>query len=86
MIFYGSALRGVSRCGRNKRQVAVLIEATSVAGAPVACLLRNFVPGDGRGAWQRLAVRARVAVHRTIMGWDGPIMLRRARQTPQKRI
>ena len=31
-------------------------------------MLRNFVPGDGHGAWQRLAVRARVAVHRTIIG------------------
>ena len=31
--------------------------------------LRNFVPGDGHGAWQRLAVSARVAVHRMIMGW-----------------
>ena len=31
-------------------------------------MLRNFVPGDVGGAWQRLAVRARVAVHRTIMG------------------
>ena len=30
---------------------------------------RYFVPGDVRGAWQRLAVRARVAVHRTILGW-----------------
>ena len=33
-------------------------------------MLRNFVPGDVRGAWQRLAVRARVAVRRTIMGCD----------------
>ena len=31
-------------------------------------MLRNFVAGDGRGAWQRLAVRARLAVCRTIMG------------------
>ena len=30
MIFPGSALRGVNRCG--KRQVAALIEATSVVG------------------------------------------------------
>ena len=30
-------------------------------------MLRNVLPGDGRGAWQRLAVRARVAVCRTIM-------------------
>ena len=64
MIFPGSALRGVNRCG--KRQVAALIEATSVAGAQY--MLRNFGPGDGRGAWQRLAVRARLAVCRTIMG------------------
>ena len=29
-------------------------------------MLRNVLPGDCRGAWQRLAVRARVAVGRTI--------------------
>ena len=64
MIFPGSALRGVNRCG--KRQVAALIEATwSLA---LKYMLRNFGPGDGRGAWQRLAVRARLAVCRTIMG------------------
>ena len=51
--------------GRPK-QVAALIEATSV----VSFMLRNFVPGDVRGAWQRLAVRARVAVRRTIIGCD----------------
>ena len=33
-------------------------------------MLRNFVPGDVRGAWQRLAVRARVAVRRTIIECD----------------
>ena len=31
-------------------------------------MLRNFVPGGGRGAWQSLAVHARVTVCRTIMG------------------
>ena len=31
-------------------------------------MLRNFVPDDGRGAWQRLAVHARVTVCRTTMG------------------
>ena len=65
MIFPGSSLRGVNRCGQNKRQVATQIEATSVAGAQY--MLRNFVPGDGHGAWQRLAVHAHVAVHRTII-------------------
>ena len=29
-------------------------------------MLRNVLPGDGRGARQRLTVSARVAVHRTI--------------------
>ena len=33
-------------------------------------MLRNFVPGDVRGAWQWLAVLARVAFRRTIMGCD----------------
>ena len=32
---YESSLRGVNRCGQNKRQVATQIEATSAAGAPV---------------------------------------------------
>ena len=31
-------------------------------------MLRHFVPGDVRGAWQSLAVHACVAVRRTIMG------------------
>ena len=31
-------------------------------------MLRNFLPDDGRGAWQRRAVHARVTVCRTIMG------------------
>ena len=31
-------------------------------------MLRNFVPGDGHGAWHRLAVHALVTVCRTIMG------------------
>ena len=34
-IFPGAALRCVKRCGRNKRQVAGLIETTSFPGAPV---------------------------------------------------
>ena len=63
MIFPGSALRGVNRCG--KRQVAALKRHRSLA---LQYMLRNFGPGDGRGAWQRLAVRARLAVCRTIMG------------------
>ena len=29
-------------------------------------MLRNVLPGDGRGARQKLTVSARVAVHRTI--------------------
>ena len=66
MIFPGSALRGVNRCGQNKRQVAAPIEANR--SLALRYMLRNFVPGDGHGAWQRLAVHARVAVHRTIMG------------------
>ena len=35
---------------------------------PLRYMLRNFVAGDGHGARQRLAVHARVAVHRTIVG------------------
>ena len=31
-------------------------------------MLRNVVPGDGHGAWPRLAVHPRVTVSRTIMG------------------
>ena len=46
--------------GRNMRHcVAAPIEAIR---------LRNVGPGDRRGAWHRLAVRARVAVRGTIMG------------------
>ena len=38
-------------------------------------LLRNFLPGDVRGARQRPAVRARVGVRRTIMGCDEYVAL-----------
>ena len=40
-------------------------------------MLRNFVPRDVCGAWQRLAVHARVAVHRTIMGCADNVAPRR---------
>ena len=47
-------------------------------------MLRNFVPGDGRGVWQRQAVHARVTVCRTIMGCADYV--RGASQTRKKRI
>ena len=63
----GQPLRGVKRRGRNRRQVAAPIEATSVAVVPVTShMLRNVYRATVVGARQRLTVSARVAVHRTI--------------------
>ena len=71
MIFPGSALRSVNKCGRQKQETSCCADRSDIGRwRSRTCLLRNFVPGDVRGAWQRLAVLARVAVHRTIMGCD----------------
>ena len=65
------------------RQVAGPIEA-DVDRWRAPYMLHNVVPGDDRGAWQRQAVCARVAVPRTITGCADYVV--RAMQIPKKRI
>ena len=65
-----SSLRGVNRCGRPKQEPSCCGDRSDIGRWRNLFLLRNFVLGDVREAWQRLAVRARVAVRHTIMGYD----------------
>jgi hypothetical protein len=59
----------VNRCGRPKQETSCCADRSDIVWLALPYLLRNVVPdGDGRGAWQRLAVHARVTVYRTIMG------------------
>ena len=57
----------VNRCGRPKQETNCCADRSDI-GRWRSSTLRNFVPDDGRGAWQRRAVHARVTVCRTIMG------------------
>ena len=84
IIFPGPTLRGVKSRGRNRRQVATPIEATSVAGAPghrTCCVMfyRATVVGRGRNL---LLAHVWLYIERSS---DVPFMLR-ATQSPKKRI
>ena len=72
----------VNRCGRPKQETSCCADRSDIGRQD---MLRNFVPDDGRGAWQRLAVHARVTLS-VEQSWDVPIMLRGASQTRKKRL
>ena len=84
MIFPGSALRGVNRCGRPKQETSCCGDQSDIGcwrsrSCCVTLYLATFV---GRGTdWQ--SEHAWLSVERS---WDVTNMLRRASQTPKKRI
>ena len=51
-----------------RQETSCCADRSDIGRLALQYMLRNFGPGNGRGAWQRLAVRARLAVCRTIIG------------------